>query len=93
MIREGNGETELFYLVVPVNNRMSEVVRPQADGELVRQGNVVPSEPGLVSPNREDRVSDYHLLRTTKCMAVRNSSRLRQPSLVTSDNCQICLSS
>ena len=34
-----------------------------------------------------------HLLRTTKCMAVRNSSRLRQPSLVTSDNCQICLSS
>lgn len=26
-------------------------------------------------------------------MAVRNSSRLRQPSLVTSDNCQICLSS
>ena len=53
MITEGNGETELFYLVVPVNNRMSEVAGPQADGELVRQGNVVPSEPGLVSPNRE----------------------------------------
>ena len=42
---------------------------------------------------RERDWTECHLLRTTKCMAVRNSSRLRQPSLVTSDNCQICLSS
>ncbi len=32
-------------------------------------------------------------LKTTRCMAVRNSSRLRQPSFVSSESCQILRSS
>ena len=46
LCNERRGNT--LYLVVSVNNRMAEVARPQADGELVRKGDVVPREEGSV---------------------------------------------
>ena len=60
---------------------------------LVRVSNFFLINSGLKQFGRDSGRAISFLRRTTKCMAVRNSSKLRHPSLDTSESCQMVLSS
>ena len=75
-------------MCVSSNNCPTQVNRLKAGRKLLRQRNVVPDydvdDVGSVDcrdhGDVDDDGGDDHLRKTTRCIAVRNSSRERQPS-------------
>ncbi len=72
-------------MCVSSNNCPTQVNRLKAGRKLLRQRNVVPDydvcDVGSVDcSDVDDDGGDDHLRKTTRCIAVRNSSRERQPS-------------
>ena len=75
-------------MCVSSNDRPTQVHRLKTGWKLLRQRNVVPDydddSDNVHHGNGDDGNDDHdHLRKTTRCIAVRNSSRERQPSLGT----------